>query len=85
MKKILLVLPCAAVLSLVLTGIFEPVPLHGQTASSEKNAEEPDNAPIVKLQLFKNGFGFVTREIAPRDWKDPLVLKPAITPRHGTL
>ena len=47
--------------------------------------EEPDNAPIVKLQLFKNGFGFVTREIAPRDWKEPLVLKPAISPRHGTL
>ena len=47
--------------------------------------EEPDNAPIVKLQLFKNGFGFVTREIAPRDWATPLVLKPAITPRHGTL
>lgn len=47
--------------------------------------QEPDNAPIVKLQLFKNGFGFVTREIAARDWKDPLVLKPAIAPRHGTL
>ena len=47
--------------------------------------EEPDNAPIVKLQLFKNGFGFVTREITPRDWATPLVLKPAITPRHGTL
>lgn len=85
MKKILLVMPCAAVLSLVLTGVFAPVALHGQSAPPEKNAEEPDNAPIVKLQLFKNGFGFVTREIAPRDWKDPLVLKPAITPRHGTL
>ena len=85
MKKILLVLPCAAVLGLVFTGVFAPVPLHGQSAPSEKTAEEPDNAPIVKLQLFKNGFGFVTREIAPRDWKDPLVLKPAITPRHGTL
>ena len=47
--------------------------------------EEPDNAPIVKLQLFKNGFGFVTREIAPRDWATPLVLNPAIAPRHGTL
>ena len=85
MKKILLVLPCADVLGLVFTGVSAPVPLHGQSAPSEKNAEEPDNAPIVKLQLFKNGFGFVTREIAPRDWKDPLVLKPAITPRHGTL
>jgi len=49
------------------------------------SAEEPSNAPIVKLQLFKNGFGFVTREIAPRDWATPLVLNPAITPRHGTL
>ena len=47
--------------------------------------EDPDNAPIVKLQLFKNGFGFVTREIAPRDWATPLVLNPAIAPRHGTL
>lgn len=47
--------------------------------------EEPDNAPIVKLQLFKNGFGFVTREIAPRDWATPLVLNPSIAPRHGTL
>ena len=47
--------------------------------------EAPDNAPIVKLQLFKNGFGFVTREIAPRDWATPLVLNPAIAPRHGTL
>ena len=55
--------------------------------SAEVQAEEKEssNAPIVKLQLFKNGFGFVTREIAPRDWATPLVLNPAITPRHGTL
>ena len=39
----------------------------------------------MKLQLFKNGFGFVTREIAARDWSEPMVLNPAITPRHGTL
>ena len=69
MKKILLVLPCAAVFGIVFTGVFAPVPLFGQSAS-EKNGKdadkkEPDNAPIVKLQLFKNGFGFVTREIAP--------------------
>ncbi len=81
--KNLFVLPCAAVF--LFSGIFAPVMLFGQSASSEKNAGEPDNAPIKKLQLFKNGFGFVTREIAPRDWKDPLVLKPAISPRHGTL
>ena len=60
-------------------------PAQNTAAKPEAAAEEPDNAPIIKLQLFKNGFGFVTREIAPRDWKDPLVLKPAITPRHGTL
>ena len=65
MKKILLVLPCAAVLGLVLTGVFAPVSLFGQSAPSEKTAEEPDNAPIVKLQLFKNGFGFVPRR-SPR-------------------
>jgi hypothetical protein len=83
MKKLLIV---PSLLVFLAAGIFAPVALHGQ-ASSPQNAEkqEPDNAPIVKLQLFKNGFGFVTREIAPRDWKDPLVLKPAITPRHGTL
>jgi len=87
MKRILPILPCAAVFGIVFTGVFAPVPLFGQSAPSEKDAgkQEPDNAPIVKLQLFKNGFGFVTREIAPRDWKDPLVLKPAIIPRHGTL
>ena len=50
-----------------------------------KKSGEPGNAPIVKLQLFKNGFGFVAREIAARNWNDPLVLNPAITPRHGTL
>ena len=87
--KNLFVLPCAAVF--LFTGIFAPVMLRGQSPSpAGKNAQdaekqEPDNAPIIKLQLFKNGFGFVTREIAPRDWKDPLVLKPSITPRHGTL
>ncbi len=89
MKKILLVLPCAAVLSLVFTGVFAPVPLHGQSASEKngKNADkkEPDNAPIVKVSLYKNGFCFVTREIAPRDWSEPLVLTRSIAPRHGTL
>ena len=85
MKKQFFSLPCAVVLGFILSNIFAPAALFGQSAPSEKNVEEPDNAPIVKLQLFKNGFGFVTREIAPRDWKDPLVLKPAITPRHGTL
>jgi len=62
-------------------------PASAATARSAAVApgEEPSNAPIVKLQLFKNGFGFVTREIAPRDWATPLVLNPAITPRHGTL
>ena len=89
MKKNLLVLPCAAVLSLVFTGVFAPVPLHGQSASekTEKDADkkEPDNAPIVKVSLYKNGFCFVTREIAPRDWSAPLVLTRSIAPRHGTL
>lgn len=85
MKRTRIALPCVAILGFVLASVFAPVALHGQSASSEKNAEEPDNAPIKKLQLFKNGFGFVTREISPRDWKDPLVLKPAISPRHGTL
>ena len=90
MKKILFVLLGAAAFGFVAASVFAPLPLHGQTAApgqSGKDADkqEPDNAPIVKLQLFKNGFGFVTREIAPRDWKDPLVLKPAISPRHGTL
>ncbi len=90
MKKILLVLPCAAVLSLVFTGVFAPTPLHGQSAPSEKtekdaDKKEPDNAPIVKVSLYKNGFCFVTREIAPRDWSAPLVLTRSIAPRHGTL
>lgn len=90
MKKILLVLPCAAVLSLVFTGVFAPVPLHGQSAPSEKaekdaDRKEPDNAPIVKVSLYKNGFCFVTREIAPRVWDEPLVLTRSIAPRHGTL
>ena len=90
MKKILFVLLGAAAFGFAAASVFAPLPLHGQTvapAQSGKDADkqDPDNAPIVKLQLFKNGFGFVTREIAPRDWKDPLVLKPAISPRHGTL
>ena len=85
MKKQFIPLSCAVVLGFILSSVFASTALFGQFAPSEKNVEEPDNAPIVKLQLFKNGFGFVTREIAPRDWKDPLVLKPAITPRHGTL
>ena len=57
----------------------------GTKAADAKASEEPDNAPVVKLQLFKNGFGFVTRQIAARDWSEPLVLKPMVTPRHGTL
>ena len=59
----------------------------GSTANAlaAKKSGEPGNAPIMKIQLFKNGFGFVTREIAPRDWSEPLVLNPLITPRHGTL
>ncbi|MBR2962691.1 MAG: hypothetical protein IKC53_00620, partial [Lentisphaeria bacterium] len=90
MKKSLFVLPCAAVLSLVFTGVFAPVPLHGQSAPSEKtekdaDKKEPDNAPIVKVSLYKNGFCFVTREIAPRVWDKPLVLTRSIAPRHGTL
>lgn len=88
MKKILPVLPCAVVLGLVFTGVFAPaVPLFGQSAQPEKDAgkQEPDNAPIVKVSLYKNGFCFVTREIAPRVWKEPLVLTRSIAPRHGTL
>ena len=93
MKKVLFRLPCAAILVLIASGILASPALRGQSASVAANGkaaqdaekQEPDNAPIKKLQLFKNGFGFVTREIAPRDWKDPLVLKPAISPRHGTL
>lgn len=57
----------------------------GTIAAGSKASEEPVNAPVVKLQLFKNGFGFVTREIAARDWNEPLVLNPMVTPRHGTL
>lgn len=90
MKKKLLVLPCAAVLGLVLTGVFAPVSLFGQSASSEKNAEEPDNAPIMKVSLYKNGFCFVTREIAPLSESEPhnariITLTRNIAPRHGTL
>ena len=73
------------------SGASDPAAADGQTQAAGAAAQmpeqkpEPDNAPIVKLQLFKNGFGFVTREIAARDWSEPLVLKPAVTPRHGTL
>lgn len=63
----------------------KPGPDAAAKAVAGTPGEDPDNAPIVKLQLFKNGFGFVTREIAPRDWATPLVLNPAIAPRHGTL
>ena len=59
--------------------------VEANTFADAKTSAEPGNAPIVKLQLFKNGFGFVTREIAARDWSEPMVLNPAITPRHGTL
>ena len=76
---------CSAAIAAIAFAAVAADPAQNAQAKPEAAAEEPDNAPIVKLQLFKNGFGFVTREIAPRDWKDPLVLKPAISPRHGTL
>ena len=58
----------------------------GTNASvEEKEKKEPDNAPIVKVSLYKNGFCFVTREIAPRNWSEPLTLTRSIAPRHGTL
>ena len=60
-------------------------PAASANAAAQPELSEQDNAPIVRLQLFKNGFGFVTREITPRDWSTPLALKPAVTPRHGTL
>ena len=41
MKKILLVLPCAAVFGLVFTGVFAPVSLFGQSASG-KPAEDSE-------------------------------------------
>ena len=92
MKKILPVLPCAVVLGLVFTGVFAPVPLFGQSAQLEKDAgkQEPDNAPIVKVSLYKNGFCFVTREIAPLSESEPhnariITLTRNIAPRHGTL
>lgn len=96
MKKIPFALPCAAVFGLVFTSVFAPAALYAQSrsAASNKPAEEsakdadkqePDNAPIVKVSLYKNGFCFVTREIAPRDWTEPLVLTRSIAPRHGTL
>lgn len=89
MKKTLYPLPFAAVLAFVLAASFAPAALFGQSASgkTEKDADkkEPDNAPIMKVSLFKNGFCFVTREIAPRDWSEPLVLTRSIAPRHGTL
>jgi len=100
MKKILLALFCTVFLLAVAAGVFAPLVLRGQTSSAapvgntavsavntadEKTSAEPCSAPIVKLQLFKNGFGFVTREIAARDWSEPMVLNPSITPRHGTL
>ena len=86
MKRSLFALPCAAILAIILAASFAPAVLFGQSAS-EKDADkkEPDNAPIVKVSLYKNGFCFVTREIAPRDWKEPLVLTRTIAPRHGTL
>ena len=53
--------------------------------SGKKEEKEPDNAPIVTVSLYKNGFCFVAREIAPRDWSEPLTLTRSIAPRHGTL
>ena len=100
MKKILLALFCIVFLLAVAAGVFAPLVLRGQNSSAApvgnttvsavntadaKRSAEPGSAPIVKLQLFKNGFGFVTREIAARNWSEPMVLNPAITPRHGTL
>ena len=93
MKKSLFVQPCAADFGLVFTGVFAPAALHGQSSSGKpaeeaaKDADkrEPDNAPIVKVSLYKNGFCYVTREIAPRDWSGPLTLTRSIAPRHGTL
>jgi len=85
MKTKTAILFCSAAIAAIAFAAVAAEPTQNATAKTEAAAEEPDNAPIIKLQLFKNGFGFVTREIAPRDWKDPLVLKPAITPRHGTL
>jgi len=73
------------------SGTSDPAAADEQTQAANAAAQqpgqtpEPTNAPIVRLQLFKNGFGFVTREIPPRKWSKPLVLKPAVTPRHGTL
>ncbi len=89
MKKPLFLLPCAAILAIVLAAAFAPAALFGQSApgKTEKDADkkEPDNAPVVKVSLYKNGFCFVTREIAPRSWSEPLVLTRSIAPRHGTL
>ena len=55
------------------------------SVSGKKDEKEPDNAPIVSVALYKNGFCFVNREIAPRDWSEPLTLTRSIAPRHGTL
>ena len=94
MKKTLFRLPCAAILCIVLAAAFAPAALFGQSAS-EKNGKdadkkEPDNAPIVKVSLYKNGFCFVTREIAPLSESEPhdariITLTRNIAPRHGTL
>ena len=94
MKKPLFRLPCAAILCIVLAAAFAPAALFGQSAS-EKNGKdadkkEPDNAPIVKVSLYKNGFCFVTREIAPLSESKPhdariITLTRNIAPRHGTL
>lgn len=94
MKKPLFRLPCAAILCIVLAAAFAPAALFGQSAS-EKNGKdadkkEPDNAPIVKVSLYKNGFCFVTREIAPLSESEPhnariITLTRNIAPRHGTL
>lgn len=94
MKRSLFALPCAAILCIVLAAAFAPAALFGQSAS-EKNGKdvdkkEPDNAPIVKVSLYKNGFCFVTREIAPLSESEPhnariITLTRNIAPRHGTL
>lgn len=60
-------------------------PADAASASGKKDEKEPDNAPIVTVSLYKNGFCFVTREIPVRDWSEPLTLTRSIAPRHGTL
>jgi hypothetical protein len=82
MKKVLSILLFTAVLIAAVVGIFAFFLLRSSEIKEEK---EPDNAPIVTVSLYKNGFCFITREISPRDWSEDLVLNRSIAPRHGTL